>query len=188
MICVSATLVRMKTIRQKLRESRERLGITQEELAVRCKLHTSRVGKWELGQGSPNGDQLVALSEALDVPLRYLCDSRVDTPDDPATLDLRQFDALPEVYRVLFANLEALGPELSLRRLLGIPDQAGPEKPGPAKPGLVRGTSARVSPLPPEPEPGAGAGPDPAGNPGAGRAGKGKPAAAKARAGRGKGA
>ncbi len=53
---------------RKLKESRNILGIGQKELAEKTGVHTSTLGKWELGRRMPNVDKLQALSRVFDVP------------------------------------------------------------------------------------------------------------------------
>lgn len=50
-----------------LRALRERLGLTQEQLAVRLRVYPSMVGKWERGQVVPAPTRMAALAAALHV-------------------------------------------------------------------------------------------------------------------------
>ena len=50
-----------------LRRTRERMGISQEELASRCGLHRTEISFLERAQREPRLSTIVKLSKALDV-------------------------------------------------------------------------------------------------------------------------
>jgi transcriptional regulator with XRE-family HTH domain len=54
-----------------LRRRRERVGLTQEELADASNLHPTAIGKLERNERSPRLDTIVALSRALGLPTIY---------------------------------------------------------------------------------------------------------------------
>ena len=49
----------------KVRELRQQLELTQEELAKRLGVERSTVTKWEIGESKPRADVLVKLSKVL---------------------------------------------------------------------------------------------------------------------------
>jgi transcriptional regulator with XRE-family HTH domain len=51
----------------RIRESREKAGMSQEALAERLRVSRQAVSKWEMGASSPTPENLKALSEALGV-------------------------------------------------------------------------------------------------------------------------
>jgi transcriptional regulator with XRE-family HTH domain len=59
-----------------LRETRERQGVSQEELARRVGSHQPQVSAWETGRKPIQVEQLAALLEALGVELRLGAEPR----------------------------------------------------------------------------------------------------------------
>lgn len=51
----------------RIKDARERRGLTQEELAEKVHVVRQTVSKWEKGQSVPDADTLMALAEALNV-------------------------------------------------------------------------------------------------------------------------
>lgn len=51
-----------------LREARERLGLTQEQVAERCGVHATEVSRIEAGKRDPKVTTLERLAAALEVP------------------------------------------------------------------------------------------------------------------------
>ncbi|HSE45261.1 MAG TPA: helix-turn-helix transcriptional regulator [Gemmatimonadales bacterium] len=60
-----------------LRERREQMEISQEELAERVGVSSQTIGRWERGVVAPQGQNLVRLAEAIEKPLEFLF---VDAP------------------------------------------------------------------------------------------------------------
>lgn len=54
---------------QNLKLFREKLGITQEELAERCNVSASCVSRWESGRWHPSERNQLLLAEIFDIPL-----------------------------------------------------------------------------------------------------------------------
>lgn len=54
-----------------LKEQRESMGISQEELAERVGVSSQTVGRWERGVVAPQGQNLVRLAEATGKPLEF---------------------------------------------------------------------------------------------------------------------
>ncbi len=59
---------------QHIREVRERQGMSQEQLALEAGVPYSSVNEIEAGKTNPTIASLMALAEALDIPLRELVD------------------------------------------------------------------------------------------------------------------
>ena len=60
-----------------LRERREEMGISQQELAERVGVSLQTIGRWERGVVAPQGQNLVRLAEATEKPLGFFF---VDAP------------------------------------------------------------------------------------------------------------
>lgn len=58
----------------KLREARERLGLTQEEVAQRSGVHVTEVSRMETGKRDPKISTLRRLAEAVEVKPSQLLD------------------------------------------------------------------------------------------------------------------
>ena len=54
---------------KKIKECRERIGISQQELADRCDFEKSNVSRIEAGRTNPTLKSLLLISKALDIPL-----------------------------------------------------------------------------------------------------------------------
>ncbi len=63
----------------RLRKARERVGLTQDELAQRCGFGQSQQNKWENGKNTPMVETVVNLAEELGVTSDYL----LGLTDDP---------------------------------------------------------------------------------------------------------
>ncbi len=57
---------------QRIRESRQRRGLSQEALAERLEVSRQAVTKWETGKACPSTEKLLRLSQVLEVPLEEL--------------------------------------------------------------------------------------------------------------------
>ena len=72
----------METLPQRLQELRKAAGLSQEDLAARLGLSRQAVGKWETGQGKPDLDNLLRLSQLYHVSTDYILTGV--QPDSPA--------------------------------------------------------------------------------------------------------
>lgn len=78
---------RTRAIGERIRECRERLDLTQEELARRTESVTitgNVVSRWERGRNRPSSDSLEQLATALGVPASYLTFGNVAPQSSPA--------------------------------------------------------------------------------------------------------
>lgn len=57
---------------ERLKELREELGLTQEELGKRINVSRTAVSGWEIGSSEPNILNLIKLSDIFNVSLDYL--------------------------------------------------------------------------------------------------------------------
>lgn len=70
-----------------IRERRAKFGFTQESLADVAALHRNYVGSIERGERNINLDNLLKVSQALEVPLSTLialAEARSSTPEKPS--------------------------------------------------------------------------------------------------------
>ena len=57
---------------------RKKSGLSQEELGEKVNVTRQTISNWELGETSPNSDQLKALSQALNVSVDELLDNDIE--------------------------------------------------------------------------------------------------------------
>jgi transcriptional regulator with XRE-family HTH domain len=69
------------TFGEKLKQARNEMGYSQEQLAETLAVSRSAIAKWETDKGMPDINNLKAISQILNVSIEYLL-------DDGATLDL----------------------------------------------------------------------------------------------------
>lgn len=69
-----------------LKALRKRKGITQEELATRLNVVRQTVSKWEKGLSVPDSELLIKPAEILEVPVRRLLGSKIETAEQPDAL------------------------------------------------------------------------------------------------------
>jgi transcriptional regulator with XRE-family HTH domain len=65
----------------RLRELREGLGLTQEQLAVRAGVKRDAVARWERGIREPSWSSVLALAEALGVDCRAFLEPPAELPE-----------------------------------------------------------------------------------------------------------
>lgn len=81
-------------IGNKIKERREQLGISQEELALRVGYKSrSSINKIELNQQDITQSVAMKIANALNVPVGYLLETKNETPknEDGLTLDEQSF-------------------------------------------------------------------------------------------------
>jgi transcriptional regulator with XRE-family HTH domain len=69
------------TFGEKIKQARNEMGYSQEQLAETLAVSRSAIAKWETDKGMPDINNLKAISQILNVSIEYLL-------DDGATLDL----------------------------------------------------------------------------------------------------
>lgn len=62
------------TLGKKIKDARDRSGLSQEQLSEHLNVSRSAVAKWETDKGIPDIDNLKALSKCLNVSVDYLLD------------------------------------------------------------------------------------------------------------------
>lgn len=77
----------MPTLGAKIRQSRQRRGLTQRQLATVLRVSYPTVSRWETDADHPRGDHLIALAEHLEVPLGWLTSG--ESSDQPDRLVLK---------------------------------------------------------------------------------------------------
>ena len=100
--------------KDRLKELREELSLTQKDVALNCNLSTQCISQLEAGTRNPTGSTLLALADCFDCSIDFLM-GRKDDPDDidltspygsqNATLSqknelLQIFQALPAEYKI----------------------------------------------------------------------------------------
>lgn len=99
----------LKDFGQRIRDARERLGITQEELAARLKKSQNAISDYENGRRAIRITELPDLANALETPVAYFFGD--DNPEEEAAALIAQLN--PERRRELFARLRL---EVELQR------------------------------------------------------------------------
>lgn len=62
------------TLGEKLKEARKTMGLSQEQLAQKLCVSRQAVTKWEAGKGTPDVENLRAISALLNISIDYLLD------------------------------------------------------------------------------------------------------------------
>lgn len=62
------------TFGEKLKEARQKAGLSQEQLSEKLHVSRSAVAKWETGKGMPDIENLKAAAQLLNVSIDYLLD------------------------------------------------------------------------------------------------------------------
>lgn len=87
---------------ERLRALREKLGLTQEQLAVRLRVYPSMVGKWERNQVTPAPGRIASLAAALQVRPQEFTDQ---PPAGGSLVDLRLWAGLTRAQAAAAAGL-----------------------------------------------------------------------------------
>ena len=69
-------------IGERIKACREKIGISQEELAHRIGMHSNTVARWERGELDPRGTSTSKLARALNTTVGYLV-GETDEPHSP---------------------------------------------------------------------------------------------------------
>jgi transcriptional regulator with XRE-family HTH domain len=77
-------------IGKRIRLSRERLGLRQEDLASRLSVSAQSVGSWERGEAEPRGRRLEALAQTLAVSMSWLLSGDANAPTQPPAISTSQ--------------------------------------------------------------------------------------------------
>jgi transcriptional regulator with XRE-family HTH domain len=68
---------------KRLKEERERTGLSKGELADKVNMHYSQIGRYERGEASPSSDVLKRLANVLDTTADYLMSgTRIELAQD----------------------------------------------------------------------------------------------------------
>ena len=133
----AASAATLRTLAMRIRELRERQGITQEDLAVKSRISVSFISMIERGERSPSYETLVQISEAVEAPLSELFRRHSEEPyqdnyhrrlvefAQAAQLSRKQVDQLISVARAMFEVHDADSKALASPRKA---EQRGPEK------------------------------------------------------------
>lgn len=98
-----------KTMGSRIRRARERLGISQEELAFRIGKTQNAISTYENGNRMPHLSQLPELAEALEVPIAYLFGDL--EPDEEMIQTYNRLN--PDAKRLALAYLHMLEEQLN---------------------------------------------------------------------------
>lgn len=90
---------------------------SQEDLASAIGRAQSRISKWINGVGVPTPADLLGISRFLDVPLAYLCDDNMDSPEE-ATEPARAMLSPEE--KLLWDAAHRMGVQTALSRILQV--------------------------------------------------------------------
>jgi transcriptional regulator with XRE-family HTH domain len=73
----------MSLVGDRIRSARERAGLTQDELAARCRVGRTVVAQWEAGTAAPDPQALAALARALQADLAWFRGTVATTAEPP---------------------------------------------------------------------------------------------------------
>lgn len=110
---IEDTTLDPKVFGERIRQARERLGISQEELARLISKDQAAISEYENGKRKLSAVDLPALAEVLEVPLLYFYEGEVTLYDlDHAILDSFHRLSNPEVKMAVVRFLETLADTL----------------------------------------------------------------------------
>ena len=86
---------------ENIKAVRKSKGLSQEELAVKLNIVRQTLSKWERGLSVPDSDMLIAISEALEIPVSALLG---ETITEPKVDDLKVISQKLEIINLQFAK------------------------------------------------------------------------------------
>lgn len=85
-------LARMPTIHKRIKDLREKLGLSMEQLAERVPVSWQTVQQWENGKTAPKRARLEAVAKALNTTPEYLAVGPVTDPDSDEFVAITRLD------------------------------------------------------------------------------------------------
>ena len=92
-------------LNETIKALRKSKGLSQEELAVKLNIVRQTLSKWERGLSVPDSDMLIAISEALEIPVSALLG---ETITEPKVDDLKVISQKLEIINLQFARRKAM--------------------------------------------------------------------------------
>lgn len=82
------------TFGKKLKEARQKAGLSQEQLAEKLSVSRSAVAKWETDKGMPDIDNLKAIAQLLNVSIDYLLaeDEKISFQTTKEPINLNEYE------------------------------------------------------------------------------------------------
>jgi transcriptional regulator with XRE-family HTH domain len=132
----------MKMVEKILRLIDDR-NLSQAEVERLCGLSSARITKWKDGVGEPTATQIMRIADLLKVPIRYLVDDSLATPEAEVSATQRRILELAEL----------VGYDVALRRIAMVGHETqsplGAEgRPGAAKTTIIRNDKPKESARP----------------------------------------
>lgn len=106
----------MHDVGSRLREMRDKRGLTQRVLAERVNKSVSAISGYESNVQTPPTDVLISISQVLHVPITYFVDINCKDCYSSAGLSIEQKEFLDLVFTE-FTNPSAVSSELSPRQI-----------------------------------------------------------------------
>lgn len=116
----------LRLLARRIRTLRERMGLSQEDFAVRCGISVSFASLLERGERSPSYETLVQVADALQVSLADLFRDmapREGTYDDPCFVRLLELARRLRLSRAQVDRLLAVGEAMFQERASTVPPQ-----------------------------------------------------------------
>jgi transcriptional regulator with XRE-family HTH domain len=86
--------------------------MTQSELESAARLAPNRISRWKAGTGEPTASQAVTIARVLDVPVQFLVDDAIESPQPKEDPQLRE----------ILDIVRRLGYDTAKDRLIAAPD------------------------------------------------------------------
>ena len=77
-------------LKENIKSIRKAKGLSQEELAIKLNVVRQTISKWEQGLSVPDSELLVALSEALDVPVSTLLGENINKQEGDSLKEIAE--------------------------------------------------------------------------------------------------